>query len=164
MLEQVKGLQHLADLLKGYIDRSDAPRPLQQRLFKLLIQFERSEWQPNAMVKALRDSGLSIEGGQVESSTGESIQGVRMIAGVLCEYLERVGYVEDPFEQVFDADEAARYLNVSRAQLDTYVSRQKRLRGRMKGGAMLFTRQELQQFNQEERRKPGRPPKRGEEQ
>ena len=159
MLEQIKGQQHLADLMKGYIDRSSASRDLKRHALKTLVTFERCEWQSNAMVKSLAGSGLFIECQKLESSTGDSTQGVRIIAGVLGEYIERVGYVQDPFEFILDMDEAAQYLGVSRSQMDTYVSRQKRLRGRLIGGAMLFAKHELDQFNREERRKRGRPAK-----
>ena len=56
---------------------------------------------------------------------------------------------QSSLDDIFTMQEAAIYLGIAIDTMYKYVSRQKRIRGKMIGRSMIFTRQQLDQFKKE---------------
>lgn len=146
-------LQGVADILKGIVLDTQAPKAERMQALDAIKKFERCSWRRVAMVEALNDAGVQItETGLIFG--GDSSQVLKAIEASISHYMEAVGCKGEIFDEIYTIEDAATYLGISIAQMQTYVSRQKRIRGRVIG--MAFTREQLDKFK-EEKREPGNP-------
>ena len=77
------------------------------------------------------------------------------LSDLLWRYLDM--YDGNPLDEVYDMHEVAAYLGIGYDMMKTYVSRKKVLCGKQIGRSMVFTRAQLDRFNQRERKRKGHP-------
>lgn len=166
MLDTIDTMQQFADSLKGLVlDMTGTSKATRLSILRTINQLEGCGWHPAAMQDAIQSAGyhLEFEGGLriIDADSGKLIDTQlipRAIERIASEYGKLIDCDAAILQDIFDASEAAEYLGIGKDMFYKYSSRQHRIRGIEKGGAMLYTRQQLDRFKREEMRGPGRPP------
>jgi excisionase family DNA binding protein len=156
-LYDLTNTQTVADMLKAQIERSatDSDR---SAAMQILQRFERSSWIPQAFEDAVEAApgDFEFDGDQLVYKPRDN--SASEIAAVLARYLELVAPTEQPVNvsDLFTTEQAAEYLKMSVRGVKKNIHETKRLKpARRVGRALLFTREELDRFRNEEDHKPG---------
>lgn len=158
MLDTIRDSQHMADIFKGFVDKSEkldkAARIGATRWIKALERY--GGWHGPAMQAAMDMAGVGLDDKKLTfKEQGKSA--LAAIEKTISIYLESLGHKADPLlTDIFDMEEAAEYIGISKDMMYTYVTRQQRLRGKTVGNSMAFSRQQLDEFKKT-MRKPGKP-------
>jgi hypothetical protein len=140
--------QAAADALKGVIlDLSKVDKAARIAALRHIQDLERCGWNRRAFAAAMDEAGIGFD----ENRFSFKEDTLHSIGRVISIYLESVGCAqgeEDPFAEMYDMQEAAEFLGISYDMMKTYVSRQKRLRGKKVGTGMVFTRRQLEAFKE----------------
>ncbi|MGB1285018.1 MAG: helix-turn-helix domain-containing protein [Aggregatilineales bacterium] len=152
--------QNFADMVKGYILRARLDTETMMEALQWIKRLERSVWDADAMMAAVESAGDGRWAiGDDVIITGDDTEIIASIEAVLQHYHDNYAaqYMDDADDDKwYTMREAAAYLDISYDMMKTYASREKRIRGVMKGRSMLFSRQQLEDFNRK-RRAVGRP-------
>jgi excisionase family DNA binding protein len=149
MIEDMHNTQTMADIFKGAILDDTSPKKARLGALNAIKQLERCGWHGPAMKAALAEAGVGFDNGSNTITRLEN--GADSITKAISIYLESIGYTFDPFEGIYTTEEAADYLGISREMMITYASREKRIRGKMIGRSMVFTRAQLDEFKEQMR-------------
>lgn len=153
-------LQNVADILKGHI--LDITRVNKRRRMDGLRAIQRLEncaWNPDAMQEVFEACPLDIQfKNRIFEIQGDQDEILDAIEKIIEDYIISIGGCDpSPFDDIFDMHEAAAYLGISYDMMKTYVSREHRIRGTQKGRTMLFTRAQLDDFRDNDKKPQGRP-------
>lgn len=156
MFNTIENTQTIADLFKGFVDASqNLDKAARIGAMRSIKELERCGWHGPAMQAAFDKAGIQL----TEEGLSFSTKGKGALAAIeqaISIYFEFISHKPDPLAQVFDMEEAAEYLGISKEMMYTYVTRQQRLRGKKVGNSMAFSRQQLDAFKRTMRR-PGKP-------
>lgn len=134
--------QAAADVLKGMVGRKN------KRALIAVQRLEQCGWSWRAFDEAMAKEGARYD----ENGFSFSVDIGYAVEMLIDTYLALVGCQEsDPFVDIFDTREAAEYLGISYDMMKTYVSREKRIRGKAIGKSMIFARHQLDKFKREMR-------------
>lgn len=154
--------QNYADVLKSFIGPHTNPvkgkeeenRELRKHLYGLIQRFEGAEWQPEVFDWALEM--IAPASFDFEAKTFNSGGGRRMVLAAVEDVLNHYLRLVDPQNQLFSTQEAAKLLDMTVDGIKYHVHRSKQLKGQRFGNSLVFTREELEQF-QQQRKPAGRP-------
>ena len=157
MLENVDNIQQFADILKKAVLDADATAVARLEALDTISRFERCGWHSIAMTESIQkfQPSFTIIDSKVEITSSHS-QFLQSIEEIYHEYSQHIDC--DPFNDILTMREAAEFLGISYSMMKTYVSREKRIRGKIVGTSTVFTRHQLEEFRDNEMRPPGRPP------
>jgi hypothetical protein len=153
MMDERLNLQGMADILKGIVLDTQAPKAERLQTLNAIKSFERCMWRPIAMVEAFDATGIKADGREL-SFNSENVLGA--IASAISYYMQAVGCRGEVFDELLSMEGAAEYLGISLEQMRTYAIRQRRITGKRLGRDHLFTREQLDSFR-EEMKEPGNP-------
>jgi len=156
-LDAIRNTQHMADLIKGIVlDAEDLPKDRRLTALRAVSRFERCGWHPRVMQDAIAevDAAVTLHDGALQVAGDPEAQ-LDTLEAVMSRYLDLYGFNDEP--QLFTMREAADYLGISPAMMETYVTRRGVIRGSKIGRSWVFTREALDDFQENERRAPGRP-------
>lgn len=157
MFKHIVNQQGIADSLK-YLTRLDnQARDAQPAARALIQQFERWHWQPQVFEQALIaaapgrfDFDADAECFTAYRGAGGANSAAEAVARVLRRYADLLGEAHlltvEAEPQIFDTEGAADYLGLSLEGIKRYIHRTKTLKGTLHGGALIFTRQQLDDF------------------
>lgn len=144
--------QQFADTIKHFV-LAQPPSKRRKVALSSVQALERCGWHSQAMLDAVNsyDSSLNIylnaDGHPAYDVTNEDFDWLDAVPAIVEHYRTLTACAEPSImDDIFDATEAAQYLGISRDMFYTYSSRQGRINGTKKGGAMLYTRQQLDAF------------------
>ncbi|MEL7237149.1 MAG: helix-turn-helix domain-containing protein [Chloroflexota bacterium] len=159
MLDQITNTQRMADLLKSIVlDAGGAEKDDRMQTLSAISKLERCGWHRGMMHRAIADAAPHIESGDDGFSIpGSDAEKLAAIRAVITRYLEIFGYDEVDSNRVYTMQEAADYLDISKAMMETYVIRRGEIPGEKIGRSWVFTKETLDHFKRSKRPK-GRPP------
>jgi len=151
MLTTIANIQTLADRLKAYIQAADVHPAMKRIVLRSVTLFEAAPWIPLALEDILteQNTGLELSADEVKFN-GPVGDALDAIDNILRLYVQRVAPAK-----LFTKEDAAQYLGIGIDQLNSYVSRQKILRGMNIGRSIVFTQAELDTFNRHQRLRRG---------
>ena len=159
MLENFETMQAFADVLKKVVlDMTDIHIDARLEAINTIQRFERCRWHRIAMTDAINETqpSFTITGEAIELHASES-QFLQSIEEIYHKYSQHID-CDEILDEIFSMDEAAAYLDIAKDTMYKYVTRQKRVRGKMIGKSMDFTRQQLDNFRDSDLHSLGRPP------
>lgn len=156
MLDNFEAVQSFADALKRLLlEATDIPTDQRLKALNLINGIERCRWHSIAMAEAIMKANYTFEpsNGQYYLLTFPESEKVSehlpaAIERIYNEYSQLID-CDEVLDQIYTMEEAAIYLGVVKDTMKKYVSRQKRLRGKMVGKSMIFTKRQLDDFKRE---------------
>jgi hypothetical protein len=161
--------QNVADQIKRLIlavrpRRDRAVADQKRRAIRALKAFEACGWYPWLLGEVVKAAGpgrlIKDEQGRLacESGADQPGEAVATILAVLENYLARAGCPLPADPEIFSVADAAEYLGLSPRGIKYHLYETGQLTGEVKGKTLVFTREELDRFN-EARQEVGRPRK-----
>lgn len=156
----INSMQQFADWLKGAVlDMEEVDKQLRLSALRTINRLERCPWHSIAMADALEAVAQSRTiDGRTLSALGAGDDFLTNVTRIYDEYCQLIDCGQNDIDDIYDMREAADFLDISYNMMKTYVSREKRIRGKQIGRSMVFTRQQLEDFRDNQMRPPGRPP------
>ena len=160
MFDTINHTQEIADIFKAILfDLNEVPKQSRMLILRHIQRLERCAWHPAAMQDAVEacpvEFNFDTDGNY--DYVGSQADVADAIESIIHKYVEIMDCEDDPFADLFDMHEAATYLGISYDMMKTYVSREKRIRGKQIGRSMVFTRAQIDNFRDNEMKSPGRP-------
>ena len=150
MYEGIDNVQSFADKVKSVIlDMERLPKGRRMDGLRAVSDLERCGWHPAMMTDAVREVVGETDDGWAFLD-GDAATVLENVEKVIRRYLSIFGCEGgDILAQVYDTQEAADYLGITKDTMKYHVSRMGHLQGVMKGRTMLFTRTQLDAFKKE---------------
>ncbi|PSN81003.1 hypothetical protein C8B47_03750 [filamentous cyanobacterium CCP4] len=149
MLENFDSVQQFADTLKSVVlDMSNVSKAKRIEALRTITNFERCRWHPAAMTQAIQ----LIVGNEEDwlSALGTDEEFLTNMDAIYQVYSQHIDCDQVELEDILDMKGAAEYLGIHLDTMKKYVYRQERLRGKMVGNSMAFTRRQLDTFKRQE--------------
>jgi hypothetical protein len=155
----IKSMQDFTDWLKSSVlDMEGVDKQLRLSALRTINQLERCPWHAMAMTDAIEVVANSrVFDRHTLLALGKGDDFLNNVTHIYDEYCKLIDCEQNELDAVMNMHEAAEFLGIGYDMMKTYVSREKRIRGKQVGRSMVFTRQQLEKFRDNDMRPPGRP-------